>query len=238
MLEVIENSCKSVLCSHIWDIHKNNLWYTNLDTYIPKYAHKRLLDIDKTTNVLKKNDVTSKKYFKENPHEKYLPEYIFFDKLTFWWLIFLFKDLKTPTKKSIARHYWVNYLLLENRIDCLRYLRNLCSHYEPIFFRKMLYAIKWFEVEESIWSRNTCGTYFLLVWLMQKIIMPNYNRNSKVHTLMEKFSISYSDIWIQNKNLPSKHELDSEAWEVLLTEVYQKNVKLQIENKETKKESD
>lgn len=190
MLEVIENSVKSVMCYHLGSQFDSHTWYVEPEVYADRFAEKRLQYITDTTGTLRKHDVTTKKYFSNNPDADHLPEYIFLDKLTFGELIYMFRDLKTTYKKEISNYYGINYKLFENWIDCLRYLRNLCSHYEPVYFRKMLYAVKGYARDDTIGRRNACASYMLLISLFEKILMPNYSWSDKVFGLMEKFDIT------------------------------------------------
>ncbi len=223
MLEVIENSIKSIIYYHLWDQFDSHIRYTEQNIYNQQYATQRLAKIQEITKQLSENDQLAKKYFRENPWEVYLPDYIFFDKLTFGELIYIFRDFDIEHQKVISGYYGLNYQVFDNRIVALRYFRNLCSHFEHIYNRTMVYAVKWYGIVDSIWNNNRFISYFLIISIFQKILIPNYTRSDKVIELLNKFSISTEEIWLQNKNLPSK--LESEAWEVLIHEVYTKNIK-------------
>ncbi len=225
ILEVIENSLKSVIYYYLWEEMANHTWYTLADAYIPTYVAGRLEFVNKKTEDLKNLDVNAKGYFLSNPNESYLPDYMFFDKLTFGELIKCYQDMKLEYKKQVSSYYGINVLVFDNWITTLLYLRNLCSHYEPIFARTMTFGIKAHDINKLIWNNNTCIAYLVLLSVMQKLLIPPYKWDLKLCEKMVEFSIPLEYLWYQ-KNSPSKHtSFDIEAWRVLVDTVYTKNIK-------------
>ena len=83
-----------------------------MDNY-QKKSREYILDIEKR---LKKYDSTVKRYFSKNTTEVHIPDYIFFDKLTFGEIVAIFRDLKTVYRKAIASYYGVNYKVFDSWI--------------------------------------------------------------------------------------------------------------------------
>ena len=232
MLEVIENAIKSIIINYIWESFSHNDRYMNKELYQDStiinrqwieenIAEKRLEFIHKKIEEWKSTDRKVKDFFIYNATSK-LPDYIFFDKLTFWELVKTYKDLKLEHKKTIAEYFWINGMIFEDWIYSLKYLRNLCSHYENIFNKKMTISIRSELILELIWNQNTFISYFCILSVFNKLLIPNFDWWKKVIELMQKFSISSEQIWLDKKNLPS--ELESEAWEVLVNKVYTKHI--------------
>ncbi len=226
MLEVVENALKSVMYYHLGENFKTNHWYLMEGIYIDTYWEQRMAFIDQKTEEFKKNDISTKNYFNKFPIEKYLPDYLFFDKLTFWELIKTFQDLQIAYQKQVTNYYGVNVKVFYNWITALKHLRNLCSHYEYVFNRTMTFTVMGYGIKDSLWSVNSFISYLMILSIFQKILIPSYNRSSKICDLMVKFNISLEQIWYKKENLPSKHtSFDIEAREVLVNIVYSKNVK-------------
>lgn len=223
MLEVMENAIKSIMINYIGSLFDNKNRYLDIKLYEDKYIAERLGFIGNKTVERKANDATVKNYFSRNPQSEILPDYIFFDKLTFGELIKIYRDLKIEYKKIISEYFWINVRIFENRIFSLKYLRNLCSHYENVFNKTMITNIKSEMIEEMFGNVNRFIWYFALLSVFNKVLIPNFNRYSKIIELMTKFSITSEEIWLQTKNLPS--ELESEAREVLVDSLYTKYIK-------------
>ena len=223
MLEVIENAIKSIIINYIFPDPKENNRYINSDIYISETYDERIKFIKYKTAERKVVDPIVKRFFKNNPKEKYLPDYIFFEKLTFGEIRQIFKDLKIEYKKEISDYFWINGFMFEDWIFALKYFRNLCSHYENIFNKTMTISIRSKIIATELWTQNTFIAYFALLSVFNKLLIPNFDRQNKVIELMKKFRISTIDIWDKQKNLPS--ELESEAWEVLVNSLYEKHIK-------------
>lgn len=84
--------------------------------------------------------------------------------------------------------------MFEDRIFSLKYFRNLCSHYENIFNKKMTISIRSRLIKEHIGNQNTFIAYFAILSVFNKLLIPNFDRRYKVIELMKKFNISRSEI--------------------------------------------
>ncbi len=223
MLEVIENAIKGIVIHHIWSqFEDNEPRYQNAFLYEENYSDNRLMFIKDKIEDRKKNDITIKTYYKYNPNSS-LPDYLFFDKLTFGELVKILKEMRPDYQKVISAYFWINSEIFMGWIFCLKYLRNLCSHYEYLYNRKMTFHLKSKVINEGIWNQNSFLSYFALLSLFNKILIPNFHRTIKVLELIKKFDMKSEALWLQTKNLPS--ELESEAWEVLVNSLYIKYIK-------------
>lgn len=222
MLEVIENALKSVMVNYIWKSFWYKHRYVNKNIYKQESSDKRLSFVFAKIVELKEKDPIIKYFFWKHDKETEIPDYLFFDKLTFGELLKIFEDLNFDYQKEIASYFWIVPTLFIARMKCLHYLRNLCSHYENIFNRKMTFAIRAEKIEELFWVNNMFISYFAILSLFNKLLIENYNRPNKIIELMGKFWISFMDFW-RKENLPS--ELESEAWKVLVQSLYGKYVK-------------
>lgn len=82
MLEVIENAIKSIIINYLSTDVSDKIRYTKKDIYNQESISTRLEFIKNKIIERKTNDPLVKSYFEQNQTED-LPDYIFFDKLTF-----------------------------------------------------------------------------------------------------------------------------------------------------------
>lgn len=222
MLEVIENALKSVCINYIWESFSQKDRYVDTVLYREECVVNRIKFIENKILEWRINDTKVKNYFSAHFDEKTLPDYIFFDKLTFWELIKIYKDFNLEHQKTIAWYFGINGMLFTDWMYSLKYLRNLCSHYENVFNKTMTFSVGSRTILQLIESQNTFVSYFCLLSVFNKLLIPNFGRAQKVIELIQKFSIAPWQIWFNKKNLPS--ELESEAWEVLVDKVYSKHI--------------
>lgn len=213
ILEPLENSLKSIIALNFPN-------YLESWIYSEKYREARLWFLYYKVSQLRKVDIEIKKF---STTEK-IPAWIFLDKLHFWEVLKIFKDLKPQNKEKISSYYWINLNIFESWLDSLWYLRNLSSHWENIFNRKMTISFKGKDISESTWVENHYFiSYLLILILSQKVLIPNYNWEQQIFILMQKYKISFRDFWTKKETFPS--ELESEAWKVLVDTLYLKYIK-------------
>lgn len=172
-------------------------------------------------------------YLIQNDSEvaKILEEYkilnaeVFINKLTFWEIIRFIQDLDENNKRIISRIIWIKIILLENWLDCLVYLRNICSHWENVFNKEMLKSIKWYDITDLFWAENKNNyiSYFAIISIFRESLIPNYKWEEKIFKKMKQYNINLIDFWQKKETFPN--ELDSEAWKVLVNPLYKKYVK-------------
>ncbi len=219
ILEKIELNFKKYLI----DFFEKNWWVKNKELYISKYLEITLDFIKNKEDLLLKNDVDVKKYIR-NTDDKTIELYLFIDKLTFWEILKLFRHLKIKLKKKISNIYWINVFIFWSWIYWLKYLRNLCSHSENIYNRKMNYQLEWTELLNEFWLNNSYIVYFLVLSLFEKNIFNSNLWQKKVLKLLEVNKISIYEVSLKQKN-SSPSQLESEAWEALVNTLYEKMIK-------------
>ncbi len=116
-----------------------------------KIQDNRLKFINEKIEELSKKDLEVKKIL-----EKYniLNSEIFINKLTFWEIVRFIQDLNKENKLIISEIVWIKLKLFENWLDCLVYLRNICSHWENIINKKMIKTVEWKDIIELFWIES------------------------------------------------------------------------------------
>lgn len=219
IIESIEILIKNLFILNFWEN------YNNWSIYDDKYVVQRLKFIEEKILELSKKDRQVQKIL--NDSQKLNGE-IFINKLTFWEIIRCIQDLKKEYKLLLSQIIWIKLTLLENWLDCLVYLRNLCSHWENIFNKKMIKSIEWKKIFELFWSENNNRfiAYFTVISIFKASLIPNYNWEEQVFRKMKQYNIKFSDFWQKKETFPN--ELDSEAWKVLVQPLYEKYIKNQV----------
>jgi abortive infection bacteriophage resistance protein len=221
IIESIEIFIKNLFILNFWENY-NDWWI-----YDERYVLQRLKFIDEKILELSKKDRQVQKIL---DNSRTLNGEVFINKLTFWEIIRCFQDLKKEHKLLLSQIIWIKLTLLENWLDCLVYLRNLCSHWENIFNKKMLKSIEWKKIFELFWSENNNRfiAYFSVISIFKESLIPNYNWEEKVFIKMKQYNINFSDFWQKKETFPN--ELDSEAWKVLVQPLYEKYIKKSNKN--------
>lgn len=73
------------------------------------------------------------KNFQNNYEGGELPFYALIELFSFGMLSKFFKNMKNEDKKEIANHYGVKYTYLENWVEHLAVVRNICAHYGRLY---------------------------------------------------------------------------------------------------------
>jgi len=147
---------------------------------------------------------------------------ILIDKLNFWEIYKVFCDLKEEYQYRVIDYYKIDTRLFWNWFLCFVYLRNLCSHWENVFNRKMTFSIKAREILKlfRINTNNYFISYFMLLSLMRMKLISNHQWEEKIFCSFKKYWITIYDFGIQKETPHS--QLESEAWEVLVRTLYVK----------------
>jgi len=220
LLERIELNFKK----HLISFFENNWGLKNEKLYNPKFLEKTLVFLNDKELYLKKESRDIKKNI-SNSEIVELEINMFIDKITFWEVVKIFKHLNIRYKKIISNYYSIkNYLIFENFIQILKYIRNISSHHSNLYNIKGTFKIHLFEVQKVFWNRISYLSYFSLLSFFEYIFLDNNHWQNKVIRLLNINNIWTKEInlW-QIKSLPS--QLESEAWEELVKELYSKVVK-------------
>lgn len=222
LIEIIEKKLKNTLILCVPEYLKREN-YINIRQGInrnkeEKKTDKRIMYNEKKVIDLKFNDIECKKYFQAK--NTILPE-LFYDKLSFWEAISIFKDLELSQQIQIADEFQIPLHLLKNWFICILDLRNLCSHSSNIFNRSFTKRIQSQYFNTKIWQEETNSYiwYFFILTVINSKIIPEYHWTQRVFLLMEKHWITLK--LFQKQKETSHIQLEnSEAWEVLVDTVY------------------
>lgn len=216
IIESIEILIKNIFILNFWAS------YHNWSIYNEKYREERINFIKYKIEDLYKKDAEVS-YILNNWGS--LHGDVFINKLTFWETIRFIQDLKKDNRLILAEIMWVKLTLLENWIDCLVYLRNICSHWENILNKTMVKSIEWKHINSIFWveNNNRFISYFAMISVFKESIIQNYNWEEKIFSKMKQYNIKLWDFWQKKETFPN--ELDSEAWKVLVRTLYEKYIK-------------
>lgn len=226
MIESIEIYIKNVFVLTFWNDYLDKNIYNEKLIIVKweelKIQDNRIIFINQKIEELSKKDLEVK-----NILDKYsvLNAEIFINKLTFWELVRFIQDLNKENKIAFSKIIWIKLKLLLNWLDCLVYLRNICSHWENIINKKMLKAVEWYEINKLFWieNNNRYISYFIIISIFRENLIPHFKWEEKVFKKMEQYNINLTDFWQKKETFPN--ELDSEAWKVLVQPLYKKYIK-------------
>jgi len=226
IIESIETFIKNLFILNFWNSYSNKDIYNDKIIRIKgeekKIQDNRIEFINEKIKELYKKDLEVK-----NILDKYniLNSEVFINKLTFGEVIRFIQDLNKENKILISKIIWIKLKLLLNWLDCLVYLRNLCSHWENIFSKRMIKSVEWKDINNLFWieNNNSYISYFAIISIFKENLIPNYNWEEKVFNKMKQYNIKLSDFWQKKETFPN--ELESEAWKVLVNPLYEKYVK-------------
>ncbi len=215
LLEIIENSFKNQFILNFED-------YLNPELYNIKYKDSRLSFLYNKISILKRKDSEIKNNLNT---DLFIPVDLFVDKLQFWEIFNIYLDLKIEYQIKISNYYGIDYKLFNNWMKCISYLRNLCSHWENIYNKKFTFSIiaKELFLEFNIKENNTYISYFYILSYFKEFINPEYKWEDILFKNMIKYNILLKDFWAKKETFHS--QLDSEAWKVLVKELYEKHLK-------------
>lgn len=97
----------------------------------PRYHEKFLTEI--ATEIARNAKSAFVKNFQNNYEGGELPFYALIELFSFGMLSKFFKNMKNGDKKEIAKNYGVGYPYLENWIEHLAVVRNICAHYGRLY---------------------------------------------------------------------------------------------------------
>ncbi len=221
LIEVIEKRLKTALISFVPDyLNRDDYYNTNNQNYKKEISKidNRLIYNEKKVIDLKFKDIECKNFYNSN---WFLNPELFYDKLSFWEIINIFRDLNFYKKWLIASEFSIDIQKLEQWFMCILDLRNLCSHSWNIFNRKFTKKILSRDIWNIIWNieLNSYLWYFLLLSIFNIKIIPEYHWQNRVFSLIEKYNIDFKLFQIKKETSHIEHE-NSEAWEVLVEKVY------------------
>jgi len=229
IIESIETFIKNLFILNFWNKYLDKDIYNDKIIKIKgeekNIQNSRIEFINKKIETLSKKDLEIKNILKKY---KTLNSEVFINKLTFGEIIRFIQDLNKQNKLIISKKIWIKLKLLLNWLDCLVYLRNICSHWENIFNKEMIKSVEWKDINKLFWieNNNSYISYFVIISIFKNILIPNYNWEGKVFDKMKQYNIKLDDFWQKKETFPN--ELESEAWKVLVRPLYEKYVNSQV----------
>ncbi len=194
LLEIIENSFKNQFILNFEN-------YLEPELYDIKFRDWRLAFLYNKVALLKKQDIEIKNNLN---NQWFIPVNLFIDKLQFWEIFKIFQDLKIKNQIKISNYFGIDYKLFRNWLQCINYLRNLCSHWKNIYNRKFTFSIMAKELYKEFWinDNNTYISYFYILSYFKNILNKNFKWEDQIFKSMNKYKILLKDFWAKKRNLP------------------------------------
>lgn len=213
VLERIEISVRSCISNTMSLSYKDPFWYLIDEYFKNKNLHQKMI------LEIREHCKESKEIFIKNYYHKYseqdLPSWMVIETISFGRVASLFENLKaSPQKNSIAKHYNVQYSILESWLKSLNFIRNCCAHHsrlwnraipiKPLIPRRKKNAFL-LHIEENT-DKKLYGILSCILHLLQSI-NPNSTFKSKLKELFQK----YSDVNIGYMGFPANYQ-EEELW--------------------------
>lgn len=166
----------------------------------PRY-HKDFLD-DIDGEIRRNSRAPFVKNFRENYDGGKLPIYALVEILSFGTLSKLYKNMKNPDKKAIAKSFGVGYTYFESWIESISYVRNICAHYGRLYNAKLSKTPILYKeyLEAGIGNNRIFGVLLCLKHLLEKDDHWNLFTD-KVEMLFDKYesvnikTMGFPDNW-------------------------------------------
>jgi abortive infection bacteriophage resistance protein len=136
-IERIEIALRTTIIHHFCLKYGNNWYedktlYKGKDTYFYKFLELLIAEMNKTSEVFIKH--YREKY--DSPANP--PAWMPLELASFGQLSMLYKNLKNcEAKKSVAKHFGLDEVVLESWLEALSYVRNACAHHMRLWNRKL-----------------------------------------------------------------------------------------------------
>lgn len=167
----IENSFKNsfcqTMCQDKWNIRwtdKNNFKDTRVFDDILSPIIQSIKDKSPKSDFIKK-------YMIKYTDPIYPPFWNMLEILSFGQISLMYKSVDSSYKKTVASIYKIDNSLLENRLQCLVTIRNICCHHNKLYDRQDLFAIKipkiykWKDIFESH-EKDLFGVFAIIYYLL------------------------------------------------------------------------
>lgn len=170
----IENSFKNIFCQEMCQ-KKWNIRWTERINFKDVRAFDDILQpiIESIDNNTSKSDYI-KKYTTKYQDPKYPPFWNMLELLSFGQISLIYKSVEEPYKKRVAWIYSIDNSILENRMQCLVAIRNICCHHNRLYNCDNLFPIKipkrykWQNIFE--WNeRNLFGVFAIIYYILVQL---------------------------------------------------------------------
>ena len=180
MMERIEISLKTNLVNDLSLKYWDSCFFMNKDIYFDEKNYIKVIEW------YEKEKVKNKSISKNGLNT--IESWKLFDGLTFWSVVFSYWALSTWNKKLIAKNYNIYYDELYSWLLCLTDIRNICAHYDKLWWRKMTRnllfkhpKLKWFNID-----RNSIYAYVVIISIILKEIWTESHFLDKIEDLFQE----------------------------------------------------
>ncbi len=135
LIERIEINARCRIANYISENY-GVLGYKDKENFVSEEYHRQFLD-DIKEEIRRNLRAPFVKNFMENYESGELPMYALVEICSFGTLSKLYKNMKNPDKKAIAKSFGVGYTYYESWIESISYVRNICAHYGRIYNAKL-----------------------------------------------------------------------------------------------------
>ena len=135
LVERIEINARCRIANYISE-HYGVLGYKAKENFVNEEFHRQFLD-DIKEEIRRNRRAPFVKNFMENYEGGDLPMYALVEICSFGTLSKLYKNMKNPDKKAIAKSFGIGYTYYESWIESISYVRNICAHYGRIYNAKL-----------------------------------------------------------------------------------------------------
>lgn len=177
IMERIEISLKTNLVNDLSLKYSDSCFFINKDIYFNSDSYEKVIEW------YEKEKLKNKSISADNLSD--IESWKLFDWLTFWSVVFSYRSLSTENKKLIAENYDFKSETLCSWLLWLNDLRNICAHYDKLWWRKMTKSLlfnhpktKWLNVD-----RNSIYAYVIIISITLKWIWIESNFLEKIDKL-------------------------------------------------------
>jgi len=186
-VEYIEVYLRSIIA--YYHAHKYGaLGYMNPDNYNSKHNHERF-----TAQIKFEINRHNKKLFVKHHIENYngeFPIWVIIEIFTFGMLSYFYGDLQASDQKELSKSLNINYKNMISWLRCCTDIRNICAHYERLYYRIFSSAPANLSTICSGKERTLFGALFAL----SKLFPDKDNWNNEILVALSALIENYIDI--------------------------------------------
>jgi abortive infection bacteriophage resistance protein len=206
-IERIEIALRTLLTLEFANPH-GNLWYLKEELFGESFDYEEYRAfLEERIQKAKRKTLFVQHFYDKYTAEEFPPSWMMMEILTFGEVLRIYRNLKRPYRKDIAKKFGLKEKFLTSWLGGLAEIRNICAHHERLW-NKMLRPPK-IPKKSSLQKENRkVFNYILVVLLLMETISPNSDWRREVNDLLNE----YSRVPKENMGFPKN-------WEELLREV-------------------
>lgn len=173
-LEVIEVSLRASLAHfHAATERYGPIGYYEKESFNTKHNHERFRESVNREIQHQQGSLIVQHYQKD--YNGIFPLWVAMGFFTFGMLAFFYDDLKTADKKKFLREYYpsIHYRVMGSWLRCCTDLRNLCAHYNRLYFRQFTAIPKRVTPQKgeqrSLWEEREQRSLWPLICVMKEL---------------------------------------------------------------------